>query len=285
MLCAAGFASHAALAAESDYADSVDRALQMLRGSPGERPEVAREAAGQLEAGTGDSQREILDELRADPPMVADARARLTALSRAARSPAFTPEPSRADAALRDILSQPRYAGLDGGPSITDRIAYFLLSLLVWLLERGGGRAFSILFWLIAGTGVVCLGAAVLLLLRAARGGGRRETKLAAPSLEESATDRFSEADRLAAAGELTAAVRSLAGAVAASLGDDRDWERSPLTVREIFSHAPDPQSLRPLLLVFEAAVYGARPPGADEYARAAAAAAPFRRAPEDVAA
>ena len=127
--------------------------------------------------------------------------------------------------------------------------------------------------------------AAIVLLVRAARPRRPREARVTAPSLEQKARDRFGEADRLAAAGELTAAVRSLAGAVAAALGDDRDWELSPLTVREIFAQAPDPKGLRPLLSVFEAAVYGALPPDLEDYSRAAAAAAPFRRAPQDVAA
>jgi uncharacterized protein DUF4129 len=287
LLCglALALACQSALAAEADYADSVDRALQTLRVSSGDTPEVAREAASQLEAGTGDSQREIVDELRADPPMVADARARLTALSRAARSPAFTAEPRRASQALSDILSQPRYAALHAGPSIPDRIVYFLLALVVWFLALGGGTGFSVLFWVVAGAGAVCLAAAIVFLVRAARPGGRREARVIAPSLEQKARDRFGEADRLAAAGDLTGAVRSLAGAVAAALGDDRDWELSPLTVREIFARAPDPASLRPLLSVFEAAVYGARPPNPEDYRRAATAAAPFRRTPQEVAA
>jgi hypothetical protein len=272
-------------AAASDYADSVDRTLQTLRLGPTDDPQVARRAADQLEAGTGDTQPEILGELRSSPPDVAGARTRLAALSRAARSPAFTPEPGRAGSALHDILSQPRYAASKGGPSLTDRLGYFLLSLLVWLLQRGGGQAFSILLWAVLGVGALCLAVLLFFLLRAVRGGPRREARESVTALEQVARDRFAEADRLAALGDLTAAVRSLAGAVAAALGDDRDWERSPLTVREIFGRAPDPAALRPLLEVFEAAVYGGIPPGLDDYARAAAAAAPFRPHPERAAA
>jgi hypothetical protein len=72
---------------------------------------------------------------------------------------------------------------------------------------------------------------------------------------------------------------------VAAALGEERDWDRSPLTVREIFARAREPGALRPLLSVFEAAVYGARPPDAEAYALAAEAAAPFRRPDEALAA
>ncbi|MBJ7597378.1 hypothetical protein [Candidatus Nephthysia bennettiae] len=246
---------------------------------------MARQAASELEAGTGNSQPEILDELRASPPMVGEASARLTALSAAARSPAFTPEPRRAGAALREILAQPRYAGLNAGPSWTDRLGYLVLTLLVWLLERGGGGALSTVFWAALGAGAICLVVMLFFLLRAIRRGPRREARQDGNRLEQAARDRFAEADRLAAAGDLTGAVRSLAGAVAAALGDDRDWDRSPLTVREIFARAPEPGALRPLLVVFEAAVYGALPPAADDYDRAVAAAAPFRRRPERAAA
>jgi hypothetical protein len=278
-------AQQLAWAAQSDYADSVDRALQTLRVGPADDPQVARQAASELEAGTGDSQPEILEELRATPPNAGDARARLTALSAAARSPAFTPEPRRAGSALRDILAQPRYAELNAGPSWTDRLGYLLLTLLVWLLERGGGGALSMVFWATLGAGAICLVVMLFFLVRAIRGGPRREARETATRLEQAARDRFAEADRLAAAGDLTAAVRSLAGAVAAALGDDRDWDRSPLTVREIFARAPEPGALRPLLLVFEAAIYGALPPAAEDYDRAAAAASPFRRRPEKAAA
>lgn len=287
VLCATALLAQQAAwaAAPSGYADSVDRALQTLRLGRGDDPQVARQAASELQAGTGGSQREILDELRASPPMVGEARARLTALSAAARSPAFTPEPRRATSALHDILSEPRYAALNGSPSLTDRLGYLALSLVVWLLERGGGRAFSLVSWAVLGAGAIGLAAMLFFLVRGIRRGPRREARNAAAALEEAARDRFAEADRLAAAGELSGAVRSLAGAVAAALGDDRDWERSPLTVREIFARAPEPGALRPLLLVFEAAVYGARPPAPEDYQRAAAAAAPFRRRPESKAA
>jgi hypothetical protein len=287
MLCAVvlglGMAEATAAAAQS-YADSVDQALHTVRQAAGDERQAGRLAADQLEAGTGQSQPEILGELRADPPNLADARVRLAALSKAARSPAFTPEPGRAKAALRDIVADPRYAGLQSGPSLGDRLTYLALLALVWLLERLGRGGLPLL-WALGGAGAATLAAVVVLLALATRGRGRREAGLTARSVEEIARDRFAEADRLAALGDLTAAVRALAGAVAAALGDDRDWDRSPLTVREIFARAVEPARLRPLLLVFEAAVYGAMPPDEEAYAGATAAAAPFRRTPERFAA
>src|SRR5436853_7415170 len=87
----------------------------------------------------------------------------------------------------------------------------------------------------------------------------------------------FAEADRLAAAGPRVAAIRALCAGVAATLAGERSWEGSPLTVREIFQRAPDFNSLRPLLLPFEAAVYGGHDVDEATYTTAAHVAEPFR--------
>jgi hypothetical protein len=268
----------AAAAAPDGYADSVDRALQVLRAAPAGDGDAARRAAAELEAGTGESQREILADLRAAPPNVADARTRLTALARADRSPAFVPEPARAQRTIHSILAQPRYAAMRQGPSLGDRIRDALLSLLAWLLERAGAVGPALWWPLVAGA-VVTLAAVAVVVARAALGSQARRGARLAPGgpAAARARDHFGDADRLAAAGDLTGAVRALAGGVAAALGDERDWEASPLTVREIFARAPDAAALRPLLLAFESAVYGGRPPDADSYRRAASAAAVFR--------
>src|SRR5215510_15338327 len=49
------------------YANSVDRALEILRKAPADDRSAARRAAEVLEAGTGQSQPEILTDLRRDP--------------------------------------------------------------------------------------------------------------------------------------------------------------------------------------------------------------------------
>jgi hypothetical protein len=260
------------------YADSVDGALQILRTAHGDDRDAARRAADVLEAGTGQTQREILRDLRQSPPDVVDARDRLAALAVADRSPAFVPEPSRARQAVRDILAQPRYASLGQGPSLTDRIRDALLQALVWILQRLGAV-------LNGGAGIAVVAAAAIglalagvVVARSVRWRGRSEARLAGgTAVDERGEDRFDRADRLAAAGDLDGAVRVLAGAVAVALGGDRAWEASPLTVRELFAGAADPAALRPLLLAFEAAVYGLRPPDPETYRRAEAAASPFR--------
>jgi len=118
------------------------------------------------------------------------------------------------------------------------------------------------------------------LVLRDARLRRRERAAGTTRSPRQAATNRFAEADRLAAAGDYLGALRALAGGVAAALGGEGAWEVSPLTVRELFRRADRPDALRPLLLPFEAAVYGHRPPDATAYARAADAAAPYRPSP-----
>lgn len=276
-----GLAGSAVSAVQADYADSVDRAMQLVQAAPAGDREAAQRAAAELHAGTGESQPEILDDLRRDPPDLVDARARLTALAEADRSPAFTPSPARAQRALRDILSQPRYAGLRAGESPGDRLRDLLLRALVWILDRLG-RANPRLYWALGAAAALALVAVALAIVRSSGGRrGGREARLTAASAPDLVRDRFGEADRLAAEGDLTGAVRALAGGVAAALGEAGDWERSPLTVREIFGRAPEPGALRPLLVVFEAAIYGARPPAREAYDRAAAAAAAFRLLPK----
>lgn len=263
------------------YADSVDRALQIVRSVPDGDRTAATEAATVLEAGAGQSQPEIAGDLRADPPRLGDARLRLLALSAAIHGPAFTPEPARADRAVHQVLAQSRYAGLRAAPSPADRLGAAFQQALAWLVRHlASSSASAARPWL-----VMALAALALVLLMTLAG-------LLAPSLRSHRTqrrgkavalapepvrDRFAEARRLAARGDLTAAVRQLAGGVCAALGDSRDWDVSPLTVREIFSRAPDPAALRPLLLAFEAAVYGDHAPDRGAYERADAAAARFR--------
>jgi hypothetical protein len=277
-MTAAAAAPVAAAPAPAGYADSVDRALEILRGAPADDRLAARRAAAVLEEGTGDSQREILADLRRDPPDVADARARLGALAQADRSPAFVPEPARARRAVDDIMAQPRYAPLRSDQSLWDRALEAVGRALVWVFDQVDGAVSAGYGWVLFAAAAVLLAALALLVVRSARWLARREARVTeADSVEAAARDRFAEADRLAEAGDLAGAIRELAGGVAAALADDRTWDVSPLTVRELFGRAPDPAALRPLLLAFEASVYGDRPPAPDAYRRAAAAAAPFR--------
>jgi hypothetical protein len=228
--------------------------------------------------GTGGSEPEILADLRARPPLYGDARQRLAALLAALGTPADTSDPAVAQQRLHDVMSMSRYDSLHRPPSLLDRIQQWIqerISDLLRLLFGNGSGAQPPALWLY-GIGVAVLLGMAVLIARAAR--GRFSQGLAAPSdRPRPPADYFAEADRLAAAGDRVGAVRALCAAVAATLAGEGSWAGSPLTVREIFQRAPDYPSLRPLLLPFEAAVYGGRDVDAATYQHAAAVAAAFR--------
>src|SRR5262249_36278928 len=146
--------------------------------APADARTAARRAAEVLEAGTGQSQPEILTDLRRDPPDVPDARDRLSALSQAARSPAFAPEPGKARRAVPDLLAQPRYAALRQGPSLADLIKTELIRVVVLLLGLAVGAVAGGLWTALAVAGVVVLAAAVVAVVRYARWVERPQARL-----------------------------------------------------------------------------------------------------------
>ena len=237
---------------------------------------AAEQAATTLAAGTGDSQPEILDDLSTRPPNFDDARARLSNLLRALQSPVDTTNPAGDRAAVRDVLNMHRYDALHQPPSLFDRFVSWLMDALTRFLSNipfGAGIGAGGVLIVLA---IIAVAIAIILVLATRRAGGHRsEAQLRYESPR--AADLFAEADRLAAAGDHTQALRALCAGVAAALGGERTWDSSPLTVREIFSRASSPSSLRPLLAPFEAAYYGGRPVDKQAYAKASIAADPYR--------
>jgi hypothetical protein len=138
--------------------------------------------------------------------------------------------------------------------------------------------------WFFYGVGAVVLAAVAAIVFRSARGRFTEGLLANQPMGPRAPADYFAEADRLAARGDRVGAIRNLCAGVAATLAGERTWEGSPLTVREIFQRAPEPARLRPLLVPFEAAVYGGRGVDPATYEHALQVAAPFRQ-PAEVAA
>jgi hypothetical protein len=261
------------------YAEAAQRALDIIQTAS---PSDTRPAAAALEvliSGTSDSQPEIANDLRARPPLYEDARQRLSALLTALGQPATTGDPALAQRRLHDVMSQSRYDPLHRPPSLLDRFAQWVQDRITALLRllfgsRGGAQAPALWF---DAAGIATLLAIVFIVFRAARGRFSQSISVV-PGGPRPPADFFAEADRLAAQGDRVRAIRALCAGVAATLAGERTWEGSPLTVREIFQRAPDPASLRPLLLPFEAAVYGGREVDQATYERAAQVAAPFRQ-------
>jgi hypothetical protein len=214
------------------------------------------------------------------PPDFKDASLRLQALLSALDNPADTPNPAQAQQRLHDVLAMHRYDDLHRPPSpldqflgwIQDRLKDILRALLG---QTGPGGAIPP--WFIYSIGILIMAGVAFVVFRSTLGRFRGGVAADAPAQPEAPADLFARADRLAAAGDRFGAIRALCAGVAATLAGERSWEGSPLTVREIFQRAPDPASLRPLLLPFEAAVYGGRDVDAATYERAAAVAARYR--------
>jgi hypothetical protein len=238
----------------------------------------AERAVSALRSGTGESQPEILADLRRRPPDYEDARTRLLAVLAAIDKPASTTDPALAQQRLHDVLSMSRYDPLHRPPTFLDRFGQWVhdrIRDLLRLLFGGRGAQLPDLF--LYALGAVALLAVAVVVFRSTRGRLSQSVRLVQPSGPRPPADYFAEADRLAAQGDHVAAIRALCAGVAAALAGERTWEGSPLTVREIFQRSSDYASLRPLLLPFEAAVYGGRDVDKATYERAARVAVPYR--------
>lgn len=241
--------------------------------------QAANIAASLLREGTGTTQPEVLLDLARKPPNFGDAAQRLKALLDAIDNPASTGDPGGAQAKLHDVLSMKRYDALHRPPSVFDRIGQWIQDRIRDFLNFlfGGKNVGGVIPpWVVYLIGSAMLAAVVFVVFRSARGrfAGYAELGVTGP---RAPADFFAEADRLAARGDRVGSLRALCAGVAGTLAGERTWEGSPLTVREMFQRAPDPVALRPLLLPFEAAVYGGHDVDAPTLARAQAAAAPFR--------
>lgn len=267
------------------YRQAVGDAYNLVRDAAPNDALSAGRAVRALEAGTGTTQLEILSDLQRRPPDYQDAKARLVSLLAALDQPAGTSDPQLAQQRMHDVLAMHRYDALRRPPSPLDRFVQWVrdrIDQLLRLLFGGGGpQAPGWFFYLV---GAVVLAAVAVIVFRSARGRFTEALTANQPAGPRAPADYFAEADRLAARGDRVGAIRNLCAGVAATLAGERTWEGSPLTVREIFQRAPEPARLRPLLLPFEAAVYGGRDVDAATYDRAKQVAAPFRQ-PAEVAA
>ncbi len=256
------------------YQDAVQQAYDIIQFARPRDLAPAENAVRVLVAGTGETQPEIMADLDLRPPDYSDAKARLLALLDAMARPALTSDPALAQQRLHQVMSMSRYDALHRPQSLFDRVVQWIndrIDALMRLLFGGRGGA-----WILYGVGIATLLAIAVVVFRAAR--GRSSEGIAAPPPgPRAAADYFAEADRMAGRGDRVGAIRALCAGVAATLAGERTWEGSPLTVREIFQRAPDSASLQPLLLPFEAAVYGGRDVDQATYARAAQVAAAYR--------
>lgn len=275
-----------ALATQADqpvspaYRQAVDATYAIvIAAQPGD-VQAAQQATALLKGGTGDTQPEIIADLAKKPPDLKDAAARLDALRQALDSPATTPDPTTAQAKLHEVLSMHRYDALHRPPSLLDRFGQWVRDRIRDLLRAlfGGNSVGGVIpNWVVYLIGALIIAVVAFVVFRSAGGRLGGDVDSVVPGAPRPPADYFAEADRYAARGDYVLALRALCAAVAGTLAGEKTWEGSPLTVREIFSRSNDPAALRPLLLPFEAAVYGGRDVDAATYEKALAAAAPFR--------
>lgn len=278
-----------AVADASTYRQAVEDAIAIVSSAQPGDVGAAQRAVVVLEAGTGHTQLEIITDLQLRPPDFKDAGARLNRLGEALAAPAGTADPAQAQQQLHQVLTMQRYNQLHQPPGPLDRLGQWIgdqiREFLSFLFGGGGNRAPAIPFVYFYILGAIAVVGAAVIIFRATRG-RLAEAAASGPSRGPRApADFFAEADRLAAAGDRLGAIRALCAGVAGTIAGEHTWAGSPLTVREIFQRTRDSARLRPLLLPFEAAVYGGRDVDAATYARAELAAAPFRKPPEEAAA
>jgi hypothetical protein len=229
------------------------------------------------EVGTG--QPEIVADLRREPPDYGDADKRLAALAASLGRPGNVADPGQARSRLQGILAQSRYAALHANDSPWNRfwnwVDYQVFRFL-FSLNLGGAPSW---FWLtlLGAAAVLAAGVALLIVRTGWTRAGRALTAGGGPARQAGDADRFTEADAAARRGDYTAALRLLVAAVATAVSGKPYWEKSPLTVRELFRASGRLEQLRPLLLPFELSVYGFRPVDEATYRRAAELAEAFR--------
>ena len=265
------------------YRQAVHDALALAQGALPNDTTAAGEAIKVLQAVPGLSQPEIIADLGRNPPNFEDAVNRLQALLNALDHAADTTDPVLAQQRLHEVLSRQRYDALHRPPSLIDRLRQWIGDRINDLLSIFRRQAGSLplpdyVFYIL---GAIVVGVVAVVIFSSTRGRFAEGAIAGRPAGPRAPADYFAEADRLAAAGDRVGAIRALCAGVAATLAGERTWEGSPLTVREIFQHAPDPASLRPLLIPFEAAIYGGRDVDKATYERAVRVAAPFRQPAE----
>ena len=290
MLVAAGLAwPVTAIADASTYRQAVQDTIAIVTSARPGDVAAANRALAVLEAGTGHSQPEIIADLQLRPPDFQDAGIRLKRLRDAMAAPVGTADPVQAQQQLHQVLSMQRYNPLHQPPGPLDRLGQWIQDrirdFLNFLFGGTGNGAPPIPFVYFYILGAIAVAVAAVVIFRSTRGRLAEGAGAGAPFGPRAPADFFAEADRLAAAGDRVGAIRSLCAGVAGTIAGEHTWAGSPLTVREIFSTTTDSARLRPLLLPFEAAVYGGRDVDAATYTRAEVAAAPFRKPAQEAAA
>lgn len=276
-----------AAAADRSYEQAIVAARGLVKEAINGSRERIPDAIQTLESGTGSSQPEILADLRATPPNLPDADARLAAVEAALNRPGDAGDPAQARQEVQRIIKLPRYDAMRGGISPGDRFLAWLLqqiaALLLYLVTTANVSP-QVLEGFVAALALIAF-AAISVILRTSWTRGASATALREDDLRAAVRDRFAAADRLAGQGDFTGGLRELVAGVAGEVGNRPFWDSSPLTVRELFTGHGLGEELEALLAPFEASVYGCRKVSPEEFAAALTTAERFRAGQAEVAA
>ncbi len=135
---AAGLVGATALTAAADpvvppYAEAVQTAYDIIQTASPQDVAPAVAATQVLIEGTGDTQYEIVADLKARPPLYDEARARLSALLAALLQPMTTTDPSLAAQRLHEVMSMSRY----------DALHIAVVAALVFIVVRASRGRFA----------------------------------------------------------------------------------------------------------------------------------------------
>jgi len=155
------------------YRQAVADALTIVENTQPGDVAAARHAAQVLIDGTGNTQPEVLSDLRETPPDFRDAASRLKAVLNALDNPATTSDPALAQSRLQQVMSMQRYDALHKQPSFLDRLGQWIQDRINEFLKAmagGIGPGGVVPAWVVYAIALAVMSVVVVVVFRSARG-------------------------------------------------------------------------------------------------------------------
>ena len=155
------------------YRQAVADALTIVENTQPGDVAAARHAAQVLIDGTGNTQPEVLSDLRETPPDFRDAASRLRAVLNALDNPATTSDPALAQSRLQQVMSMQRYDALHKQPSFLDRLGQWIQDRINEFLKAmagGIGPGGVVPAWVVYAIALAVMSVVVVVVFRSARG-------------------------------------------------------------------------------------------------------------------
>ncbi|TMC01923.1 MAG: hypothetical protein E6J30_11800 [Chloroflexi bacterium] len=153
------------------YRQAVADALTIVENTQPGDVAAARHAAQVLIDGTGNTQPEVLSDLRETPPDFRDAASRLRAVLNALDNPATTSDPALAQSRLQQVMSMQRYDALHKQPSFLDRLGQWIQDRINEFLKAmagGIGPGGVVPAWVVYAIALAVMSVVVVVVFRSA---------------------------------------------------------------------------------------------------------------------